>query len=332
MRHGRRVGVRFGGMPQNVGLTVAESTPRQPPVARPPAGAPNVVAIVLDDTGFAQLGCFGSDIATPTHRPAGRRRACATTASTSPRCARPPGPAFFTGRNHHAVGMGFLADIPMAFPGYTARIPTTRRHRCPRLLAGAGYNTMAVGKWHLTPRWRALGGRPVRPVAARPRASSATTASCRATPTTGRPTWCRDNHYLDPPRRPEDGYHLTEDLADVAMRYVLDQQQAAPGKPFFLYFALGAMHAPHHVAPQWVEPYRGAFDDGLGRLAGRAFAGAGRRRGGPDRHGAHRAPALGAGVGRAHQPTSGACTPASRRCSPASSPTPTPRSAGSSTS
>ena len=71
-----------------------------------------------------------------------------------------------------------------------------------------------------------------------------------------------DNHYIDAPRRPEDGYHLSEDLADQAVRMVQDQQQGAPGKPFFLYFALGAMHAPHQVAPEWVDPYRGLFDKG----------------------------------------------------------------------
>ena len=71
-----------------------------------------------------------------------------------------------------------------------------------------------------------------------------------------------DNHYIEAPRRPEEGYHLSEDLADQAIRMVQDQQQAARHKPFFLYFALGAMHAPHHVAPEWVAPYRGKFDKG----------------------------------------------------------------------
>ena len=206
-------------MVERQGLTVSESTPVFPPVRRPPAGAPNVVVIVLDDLGFAQLGCFGSDIATPAHRPRSPPAACATTASTSPSLCSPTRACLLTGRNHHAVGMGFLADIPMAFPGYTGRIPPSAA-TLPRLLRDAGYNTIAVGKWHLAarggsarPRARSTAGRSAS-------ASSATTASCRATPTTGRRTSCATTTTSSRRARPEDGYHLTEDLADEAIRYV----------------------------------------------------------------------------------------------------------------
>ena len=132
-----------------IGRTVQASTPGFP--RRPkPAGSPNVVAVLLDDTGFAQLGPFGSDIATPTiDRLAAdglRYNRFHVTALCSPSRA-----SLLTGRNHHAVGMGFLCDLPTGFPGYTSRLPKSAA-TLARILRDGGYNTMAVGKWHLTPR------------------------------------------------------------------------------------------------------------------------------------------------------------------------------------
>jgi len=217
------------------------------------------VAIVLDDTGFGHLGCFGSDIATPhmDGLAAGglRYNRYHVTALCSPTRA-----AFFTGRNHHRVGMGFLPDIPLAFPGYTGRMPASAAP-LPRLLRDAGYNTMAVGKWHLTPRFqRSVAG----PFDSWPLGLGFEQyyGFLQGDANHWAPNLVQDNHYVDPPAGPGEGYHLSEDLAYRAMRGVLDQQQAAPGKPFFLYLAFGAMHAPHHVTPEWVEPYRGRFDQG----------------------------------------------------------------------
>ena len=255
--------------PQRLGLSVSDSSPRRPVDPIPPAGAPNVVAIVLDDTGFAHLGSFGSDIATPhMDRLADgglRYNRFHVTSLCSPTRA-----SFFTGRNHHAVGMGFLADIPLGFPGYTARLPRTAA-ALPRLLRDAGYSTMAVGKWHLTPRFQrsAAGPFDLWPLGL---GFERYYGFLQGDANHWSPNLVCDNHYVEPPGRYEDGYHLSEDLADTAVRYVLDQQQAAPGKPFFLYFALGAMHAPHHVAPEWVEPYRGAFDGGWDRWREEVFA------------------------------------------------------------
>ncbi len=247
------------GRPRADGLTVAGATRMQLARARPADGAPNVVAIVLDDTGFAQLGCFGSDIATPhIDRLANgglRYNRFHVTALCTPTRA-----SFLTGRNHHAVGMGFLADIPLAYPGYTARLPRSAAP-LPRIMRDAGYSTMAVGKWHLTPRFERSAAGPFSqwPLGA---GFERYYGFLQGDTNHWAPNLVQDNHYVDPPAGPWDGYHLSEDLASSAIRFVLDQQHAAPGKPFFLYFALGATHAPHHVPAEWVEPYRGRFDLG----------------------------------------------------------------------
>ena len=226
---------------------------------RPHTGSPNVIAIVLDDVGFAQLGSFGSDIATPhMDRLAGaglRYNRFHVTALCSPTRA-----SFLTGRNHHAVGMGFLADIPLAYPGYTGRLPRSAV-ALPRLLRDAGYSTLAVGKWHLTPRFERSAAGPFGqwPLGA---GFERYYGFLQGDTNQWAPNLVADNHYVDPPAGPWDGYHLSEDLASTATRFLADQQHAAPGKPFFLYFALGTAHAPHHVTPEWVDPYRGQFDQG----------------------------------------------------------------------
>jgi arylsulfatase A-like enzyme len=245
--------------PQQIGFTARDSVPRFPHDPKPPAGAPNVVAIVLDDTGFGHLGAFGSDIATPHMDRLAQAGAPYSRFHVTSLCS-PTRASFFTGRNHHAVGMGFLSDIPLGYPGYHARLPKTAV-ALPRLLRDAGYSTLAVGKWHLTPRWHrsAAGPFDTWPLGL---GFERHYGFLQGDANHWAPSLVCDNHYIEAPRRPEEGYHLTEDLADQAIRMVQDQQQAALGKPFFLYFALGAMHAPHHVAPEWVEPYRGTFDQG----------------------------------------------------------------------
>jgi arylsulfatase A-like enzyme len=237
-------------------------------IPHPGRSAPNVVLIVLDDLGFAQLGCFGSDIATPAiDRLAAtglRYNQFHVTAICSPTRA-----CLMTGRNHHAVGMGFLVDLPLAYPGYSGRIPRSAAP-LPRLLRDAGYNTLAVGKWHLVPGGeRSVAG----PFDRWPLGFGFEHyyGFLQGDTNHWAPHLVRDNHYVEQPRGPRDGYHLTEDLADEAIRAVTAQHQAAPDRPFFLYFALGAMHAPHHVSPEWVEPYRGAFDGGWERWRNELF-------------------------------------------------------------
>ncbi len=242
-----------------IGRTIAESTPHPTPLPRPRAGAPNVVVVVLDDVGFAQLGCFGSNLDTPTidGLAAGglRYRSFHVTAMCSPTRA-----ATLTGRNHHQVGFGFLPEVPTGFPGYNARIPRSAA-ALPRLLRDAGYATFAVGKWHLTPRWEANAGGPFGqwPLGLgfeRYYGFLSGDANQFA------PELVRDNGFVEPPAGPHDGYHLSEDLADQAIRFVVDHRQHQPGKPFLLWFATGAAHAPHQAPPAWLASHAGRFDAG----------------------------------------------------------------------
>lgn len=250
-----------------IGRTVAQSTAWFPERSRP-VGAPNVVIVVLDDTGFAQLEPFGSDVETPTiSRLAAeglRYNRFHVTALCSPTRA-----ALLTGRNHHSVGMGFLCDLPTGFPGYTARMPRSAA-TLARVLRDGGYSTLAVGKWHLTPRndRTASGPFDTWPLGA---GFERHYGFLHGDANHWTPTLVSDNHYVEPPARPEDGYHLSEDLVDSGLRMVRDQHNATPDKPFFLYFAAGAMHAPHHVERQWADRYSGRFDDGWERWRDRAF-------------------------------------------------------------
>ena len=256
-------------MTAGIRLRLEDSIGTPPPTIRPAPDAPNVVLIVLDDLGFAQLGCFGSDIRTPhIDRLAAsglRYNRFHVTALCSPTRA-----SLLTGRNHHAVGMGFLSELALPYAGYTGAIPKSAG-ALPRILRDAGYSTLAVGKWHLTPgneqtaagpfdRWPlGLGFE---------RYYGFLTAETNQ----WAPALVSDNHYIDPPRSPDDGYHLTEDLADQAIRFVYDVAHHAPGKPFFLYFAPGAMHAPHQVPAEWIARYAGAYEMGWDAWRADAFA------------------------------------------------------------
>lgn len=244
---------------QILGRTMAESTIAFPPPRRPPDGAPNVLLIVLDDLGFAQLGCFGGDVETPAIDGLAAQGLRFNHFHVTALCS-PTRACVLTGRNHHAVGMGFLTDIPIGLPGYNARIPRSAA-ALPRLLRDAGYSTFALGKWHLTPRWEQSASGPFDhwPLGL---GFERYYGFLNGDTNQWTPELVRDNGFIEPPRRPEDGYHLSEDLADQAIRMIHDQQQATPAKPFFCYFAPGAMHAPHHAPREWINRFAGRFDGG----------------------------------------------------------------------
>ncbi|MBJ7488107.1 MAG: arylsulfatase, partial [Ilumatobacteraceae bacterium] len=237
------------------------------PVA--PKGAPNIVVILLDDVGFGQLGCFGGSINTPnidSLAADGLRynRFHVTSICSSTRAA------LLTGRNHHAVGIGATQETSFALPGYHGRLPKSAA-LLPRILRDNGYNTMAVGKWHLTPQAEYSSAGPFDrwPIG---QGFERYYGFLGAETNHWSPELVRDNTPVPAPRTVADGYHLTEDLADNAISMMRDQKNVAPDKPFLCWFATGAAHAPHHVASDWVTPYRGAFDDGWDSLREKTFA------------------------------------------------------------
>ncbi|MEQ1785515.1 MAG: arylsulfatase [Acidimicrobiales bacterium] len=236
-----------------------ESTAWWPPEPRPPAGAPNVLLVVLDDVGFAQLGCFGSDIATPhlDRLAAGGLRYSSfhTTALCSPTRA-----CVLTGRNHHAVGMGRIVDLAMGFPGYDARIPRSCA-LLPAMLTPEGYAAYAVGKWHLTPEDEEhMGARRDRwPLG---RGFERFYGFFPGETHQFVPALIHDNHAVEPPASVDDGYHLTHDLVDHAIEHIEDLRNVDVDKPWFLYLATGACHSPHQAPREWIDRYRGHFDAG----------------------------------------------------------------------
>jgi arylsulfatase len=250
------VAKRFEGV---IGRTFEDSVAWWPPVERPPDGAPNVVMVLLDDVGFAQFGCYGSDIATPTfdRLAAGGVRYANfhTTALCSPTRA-----CLMTGRNHHASGMARIVEFSSGFPGYDAHIPPENGF-LSEILVRRGYATYAVGKWHLAPASEmSLGGPrdhwPLRKGFERYYGFLAGETDQY------HPDLVHDNHQVRPPRTPEEGYHLTEDIVDQAMAYLKDLRAYSADKPFFLYVAPGACHAPHQAPTSYIDAYRGRFDQG----------------------------------------------------------------------
>lgn len=243
--------------PGRVAASFRDSVPAWPVAARASAGAPNVVLIVLDDVGFAQLGCFGSDIDTPRFdRLAAeglRYRSFHTTAMCSPTRA-----CLLSGRNHHTCAMGGITDLCMGFPGYNGRIPKSCGF-VSEVLRQAGWATLAIGKWHLAPsdEQHAAAPRDRWPLG---QGFERYYGFLGGETNQFAPDLVCDNSSIR--LTPPDGYHLTEDLVNQAIQRVTDVRVADPDKPFFLYLALGACHAPHQAPPEWIERYRGRFAEG----------------------------------------------------------------------
>jgi arylsulfatase len=243
-----------------IGRTVAESTPWWPAPLLPPAGSPDVVLIVLDDVGFADLGCFGSAIRTPTidGLAAGglRYNNFHTTALCSPTRA-----CLLTGRNHHSVGMGVVSNWDTGFPGYRGRV-STRAATLAEMLHGTGYATFAVGKWHLAPIEETTAAGPYDQWPLQ-RGFDRYYGFLDGATSHWAPDLVYDNHRIDPPAR--DGYHLSEDLVDRAREFVRDHVSVLPEKPFFLYLCFGTAHSPLHAPRDVIESYAGVFDEGWDR-------------------------------------------------------------------
>lgn len=245
----------FGG---KIGRTVYESEPhwRDDRAAK---GSPNVVMVVLDDTGFAHLGCYGSTIETPNiDRLAGeglRYSGFHTTAlcSSSRAC-------LLTGRNHHAVGVRAVSNMDTGYPNMRGSISPSAA-TLAEVLRDNGYGTFACGKWHLAPMAEATAAGPFRNWPLQ-KGFDRFYGFLQGETDQFYPELTRDNGFIDQPRTPEEGYHCSEDLVDQSIAWVRDQVSLVPEKPFFLYLAFGAMHAPHQAPQAFLDKYRGRFDGG----------------------------------------------------------------------
>jgi arylsulfatase A-like enzyme len=259
-------GKRFEG---RIGRTLEESEPWWPPLPHAPEGAPNVVLVVLDDVGYAQLGCYGSDIATPCFDRLAAEGLRYANFHTTALCSSTRA-ALITGRNHHSNGMARLSSVSVGFPGYDATIPKESGF-LSEILLRERYATFALGKWHLTPVTEETMGSP-RDKWPLGRGFERYYGFMGGETDQYHPSLVHDNHQVDPPSRPEDGYHLTSDLVDHAVIFLSDLRATAPDKPFLLYFASGAAHAPHQAPASFIEAYRGRFDIGWDRWREEVFA------------------------------------------------------------
>jgi arylsulfatase A-like enzyme len=237
--------------------SVPDWEPFQPPVA--PAGSTNVIYIVLDDVGYSALGCYGGPVETPNIDRIAADGVRYTQWHTTALCS-PSRSCLLTGRNHTRNSMACITEAAIGFPNASGTIPP-ENGMLSEILGERGWNTYMVGKWHLCPE------------------AEMNLASSRRNWPTGRgferfygflgaetnqwyPELVYDNHPVEQPKSPEDGYHLTDDLTDKALEFIKDAQAVAPDKPFFLYYAPGACHAPHHAPRDWIDRYRGRFDMG----------------------------------------------------------------------
>jgi arylsulfatase A-like enzyme len=243
-----------------------------PPIRplRPPAGAPNVLVVLLDDVGFGASSAFGGPVNTPTaERLAGqglRYTRFHTTAICSPTRA-----ALITGRNHHSVGMGGITELATSAPGYSSVRPNTCA-TVAEILKLNGYATAHVGKCHEVPVWETSPAGPFDRWPSPGNGFEYFYGFIGGETDQYYPTLHEGVTRVEPWGSPEEGYHLTEDLTDKAITWVRQQRALTPDKPFLMYFAPGATHAPHHVPKEWADKYRGRFDQGWDRLREETFA------------------------------------------------------------
>jgi len=259
-------GTAFSGV---IGRTYDQSEPAWPEPLRAKEGAPNVLFFILDDTGFGQLGCYGSPINTPNLDALAANGLVYNNMHTTALCS-PTRTCVLTGRNHHSNGMASITEASTGFPGYNGNIPFENGF-LSEILHQHGYSTYAAGKWHLTPADQISAAGPYDrwPLG---RGFDRYYGFLGGDTHQYYPDLTYDNHRVEPPKTPEEGYHLTEDLADRAISFIADSKQVAPNKPFFFYFATGAMHAPHHVPKEWADRYAGKFDDGWEAYREKTFA------------------------------------------------------------
>ena len=245
---------------------VAPSWPVNP---KAPEGAPNILLVLLDDVGYGAAGTFGGPAATPELDQLAKDGIRYDDFNTTAMCSQTRA-ALLTGRNHHQVGFGNLQDLPAGYPGYNT-VWHADTASIAEVLRLNGYSTAAFGKWHNTPLWEES---PVGPFDRWPTGLGFEYfyGFMGGESSQWEPRLYRDTIPVEPPGGYLHGYHLTHDLVEDALHWVRQHDAVSPDKPFFLYFATGAAHAPHQVAKAWIDKYRGKFDQGWDKLREETFA------------------------------------------------------------
>ena len=244
--------------PQVVGKFLDETETRWPYPPLNESKRPNVVVIVLDDVGFGQIGCYGSSINTPSMDALAAGGVRYSRFHTTSLCS-PTRASLLTGRNHHSVGMGNIPELVGGYPGYHG-VMSPEHGMLSEILRGKGYNTFAVGKWHLTPDYEQTSAGPFDrwPLG---RGFERFYGFLMGMIDHWHPgALAQDNQFVDVPGG--NGYHLSVDLTDHAIKYMGNAHVADPSKPFFLYLAYGAGHSPHHAPFEYADAYKGVFDHG----------------------------------------------------------------------
>jgi arylsulfatase len=227
---------------------------------RPPEGAPNVLVILLDDVGFGASSAFGGPCNTPNFEKLAKGGLKFTRFHTTALCA-PTRQALLTGRNHHSVGMGCITEIATGAQGYNSVLPNNKAPLAKTLKLN-GYSTAQFGKCHEVPVWQTS---PAGPFDAWPTGGGGFEyfyGFLGGEANQWDPALYEGTTPISPPKTPEEGYHLTEDLVDKAINWGRQQKALLSDKPFFMYFAPGATHAPHHVPKEWIDKYKGKFSHG----------------------------------------------------------------------
>ncbi len=242
-----------------IGRTVQDSEPFFAEAPHPGQDAPNVVMVLLDDTGFAQFGCFGSDIDTPNVDALASNGLQFTNFHVTPLCS-PTRAALLTGRSQHAVGMRGVSNWRTGFPNQLGHI-SNHAATIAEVLGAEGYATFCTGKWHLAPTQDISAAGPFDqwPLA---RGFDRFYGFLEGETDQFYPELVVDNHHVDPPRTPDEGYHLSEDMIDQLLLMIHDSKGVRPDRPFFAYVPFGATHAPHQAPQAYLDKYRGRYDEG----------------------------------------------------------------------
>jgi arylsulfatase len=243
-----------------------------PPIEplRPPKGAPNVLIVLLDDVGFAASSAFGGPCATPNFEKLASGGLKYNRFHTTALCS-PTRQAMLTGRNHHSVGMGGITEIATSAPGYSSILPKNKAPLATTLKLN-GYSTAQFGKCHEVPVWQTS---PMGPFDQWPTGGGGFEyfyGFIGGETNQWDPAIYEGTTPVEPPKTAEEGYHFTEDMTDKAISWVRQQKALMADKPFFVYFAPGACHAPHHVPKEWADKYKGKFDQGWDKLREESLA------------------------------------------------------------